>query len=211
MYCTNCGVQGNGNFCAACGTRHAGAADGTALEVTRAGEWQDEVRYSVLIRCAAVRDRIAKNSALAGKSMTGEEWLALCDKAFNPLYGVSLKTVATIAAPIYAKMGVKTGKVRTDVLTQPPGRGIVGVLCAFARNGLPLGEVHQCERGCVLEAKLPSDLWALMDGQLVVTVERVGVVTMVDAATTIPGQLYDWGKSTRCLDRLFSNLRSQAA
>ncbi len=62
----------------------------------------------------------------------------------------------------------------------------------------------------MFEAKLPSDLWAL-EGQVVVTVERAGPGTRVEAATKIPGQLYDWGKSTRCLAKLFADLHAPAA
>ena len=142
--------------------------------------------------------------------MSGEEWLALYDKVFKPLPGVSLTTVAAILTPLYAKMGIQTARTRTEQLAQPTGLVIVEVLCALARHGFPLDTVHQGAAGCVFEAKLPSDLWTLA-GKIVVTVERAGPGTRVSVATTIPGTLFDWGKSNRCLDHLFHDLHGRAA
>ena len=207
MYCVNCGLKLGGRFCAGCGTPVAPAAE--AKDLVPVGDWQHEVRYAVLLRFPEVRDRLAKVPESA-KTITGEEWLELCDQAFKPFAGVSVKTIATIAAPLYAKMGIKTGKKRASVFAEPPGQVIVDVLCALAKNGLPLVKVHQGQSGCVIEAKLPSDLWAF-EGQVVVTVEGIGEETKVEAATNIPGQLFDWGKSTRCLEKLFDNLGTKAA
>jgi hypothetical protein len=167
------------------------------------------VRYAVLLHFPEVLDRLAAIPECP-KRMTAEEWMGLCDKAFKPLHGVSLKTVASIAGPINAKLGIKTGKSRTEVLAGPTGEVLVQILCALARHGMPLVKVHQGESGCVFEARLPSDLWAA-EGRVVVTVERRGEGTRVEAATNIPGQLYDWGKSTRCLERLFGDLGIKAA
>ena len=161
------------------------------------------------MRYPEVRDRLAVIPEGA-KSISGEEWLELYDQAFKPFTGVSVKTVASIAAPLYAKMGIKTGKTRSEIRAEPPGQVMVEVLCALARHSLPLVKVHQGETGCVFEAKLPSDLWAL-EGQVVVTIERLGTQTKVEAATNIPGQLFDWGKSTRCLAKIFADLRTKAA
>ncbi len=205
MFCTNCGMKRTGNFCAGCGTRAEPAGD--VAEVLPVGDWRQEVRYAVLLHFPEVRDQLAAVET-CGKKMTGEDWLELYDKAFHTK--ISLKTVAAIAAPIYAKMGIKTGKTRTETLAEPPGQVMVAVLCALARHGLPLVKVHQGELGCVFEAKLPSDLWAF-EGQVVVTIERSGAGTKVEAATLIPGQLFDWGKSSRCLEKLFSDVRVKAA
>jgi hypothetical protein len=207
MYCTTCGMKQSGNFCAGCGTRFAPPDE--VVDLIPAGDWKQEVRYAVLLRFPEVRDRLAKVQKCA-KKMTGEEWLELYDKAFKPLTGVSMTTVAAIAAPLYAKIGIKTGKTRSEVLAEPPGQVMVDVLCALARLGLPLVNVHQGDLGCVFQARLPSDLWAF-EGELVVTVERAGVQTKVEAATNIPGQWFDWGKSTRCLENLFGDLHTKAA
>ena len=62
----------------------------------------------------------------------------------------------------------------------------------------------------VVTAELPADLWT-MSGKLVVAVERTLTGTRVQAATAIGGQYFDWGKSTRCLDGLFGDLKKRAA
>ena len=174
-----------------------------------AGDWRHEIRYAVLIYFPEVRDRLAAVKE-DKKGISGETLLDLCDKAMTPLTKVSPKTVAAIAAPLFASLGIKTGATRTETLAGPPGQVIVDVLCTLARHGLPLGKVHQADAGCVLEAKLPADLWAY-EGQLVVTIERHGDATKVTAVTTIPGQKYDWGKSNRCLETLFAELHGKAA
>jgi hypothetical protein len=210
MYCTNCGLMGTGNFCAACGTRLLPVPGNEPPQVLPAAGWEHEVRYEVLLQFPEVRNRLAKCSNGSTKKMTGEEWLGLYDQAFKPLTGVSMKTVAMIVAPLYAKIGIKTGKTRLEVVNEPSGRMIVNALCALAEAGLPLSEVHQGESGVVIEAKLPSDLWAF-EGQLLVTIERAGTATKIEAATNIPGQWFDWGKSTRCLEQLFGRLHARAA
>jgi hypothetical protein len=205
MLCSNCGQVGAGTFCPGCGRRLA------PPDVLPADDWSHEVRYAVLLHFPEVRARIARSGDGVRKKMTGEDWLGLYDAVMKPFNGgVSLKTVAAIVAPLYARIGIKTGKSRSEVYRSPPGRVIVDVLCALARNGLPLTEVHQAADGCVLEAGLPSDLWSFA-GQVIVTVNRAGPVTTVKAATTIPGTWFDWGKSGRCLDRLFGALERPAA
>ena len=87
--------------------------------------------------------------------------------------GFSVKTLTSIVVPLYAKMGIQTGKTRTEVLADPPGKVIVvEVLCAaLAKHGMSLVTVHQVQtRGAVLEAKLPSDFWSY-EGKVLVTVE----------------------------------------
>jgi len=205
MACSNCGQNATGNFCAGCGQRLP------PPEVIPAFDWEHETRYAVLLHVPEVRARIAQSSDGVRKKMTGEEWLGLYDTVMKPFNGgVSLKTVAAVVAPMYARLGIKTGKSRTEVYRAPTGRVIVDVLCALARNGLSLAEAHQAADGCVLEATLPSDLWSFA-GQVIVTVNRAGPVTTVKATTTIPGTWFDWGKSSRCLDRLFGDIERAAA
>jgi hypothetical protein len=83
-------------------------------------------------------------------------------------------------------------------------------LCSLARHGQTLRGVTQAHDGLLLEASLPSDLFSL-DGNLLVSVQRDGTQAEVCGSTHIGGQLYDWGKSNRCLDTLFSDLTREAA
>ena len=169
--------------------------------------WFDEIRYTVLLHFPEVRDQIANCAAQTKSRMTGEQFLGLCDTAFIPVAGVSVKKLATIVQPIYANLGVRTGKKRTELLPLPGGRIIVGVLCSLARGGQNLRKVEQAEDGCLLEAAIPSDIWSF-EGDLFITVKHHPPGTLVEAAAVIKGQLFDWGKSKRCLEQLFSDLRN---
>jgi hypothetical protein len=40
---------------------------------------------------------------------------------------------------------------------------------------------------------------------------RQGRATRVEAQTDIPGQMFDWGKSVRCLEALLGDLGTAAA
>ncbi|MFO0947105.1 MAG: zinc ribbon domain-containing protein [Planctomycetota bacterium] len=199
MFCSNCGKPGKGNFCAHCGHRFA---EGTP-EPEAPIDWENEVRYETLLRVPEVRSAIDRHGAMAKKGFTGEQFLAVFDKV-SPI-GVPLETVAAIAQPLYRKLGIATGKDRTETFSIPVGRVIVRVLCSLARNGQKLRGVQQGTDGCVLEAVLPSDLFSF-EGELLVSVHRKGAGTEVRAVTKIPGQYFDWGKSKRCLERLVQEL-----
>src|SRR6202020_68887 len=99
MFCTNCGLRLTGNFCGGCGARAGQAGEGQ--NVLPLGDWRQEIRYAVLLYFPEVRDRLAAISSPA-KKMTGEEWLKLYEKAFHPIPGVSVATLASIVAPISA-------------------------------------------------------------------------------------------------------------
>lgn len=94
--------------------------------------------------------------------------------------------------------------------TIPIGTAIVSALCSLARHGQVLQQVHQFEDGCLLESSLPSDMWSFA-GTLYVTLRKTQSGTSVDCATHIEGQLFDWGKSNRCIDELFADIQSTPA
>lgn len=66
-----------------------------------------------------------------------------------------------VGIPISRRLGIKTGKERTERLARPPGIVIVSVLCSLARHGQALEQVRQSDDGCVVHAKLPSDIWSI--------------------------------------------------
>jgi len=154
MYCSNCGVKAAGNFCCGCGARLASAA-ADSLPVLSL-DWEHEVSYETLLQNAEVRNLIARHAAQATERMSGEQFLELCDVAFNPLVGVSLEQLSRIAAPIFGKLGVKTGKARKEVIPGPVGKVLVGVLCSLARHGRKVKQAHQADNGCIVEAILPA-------------------------------------------------------
>ena len=216
MYCSHCGAAAAGNFCSDCGHPLPGGASvapvaarvpaAAALTDIAAGSWDDEVRYQVIVAVPTVRDMIAANAAAARTPYSAEKFLALADKALQPVApGLSLTTVASIAGPIYARMGVRTGQTRTQTYPRPIGRLLTDVLCALAANGYGVTQVQQGTDGCILQCSLPSD-WRSFAGEMVVDVQRAPGGASVRAATTIPGQVYDWGKSKQALERVFARL-----
>jgi len=227
MYCSECGVKGTGKFCTACGNRLAASNGFNAATSGREAtgevasfdptvfltiDWSELLEYEQLISIPAVRDRIARAAAQSKKRMSGEEILDLYGKAMGKLTGVPLpmSTIAGFAQSAYAKMGVKTGKSLTAVFAMPTGEMIVRVLCHHAKNGRMLRDVQQLADGCILRASLPSDLLAL-EGDLIVAVTRQLRATRIEAQTDIPGQMFDWGKSGRCLEGLLAELGTAAA
>jgi hypothetical protein len=213
-YCGFCGQPLSTPFCTSCGKpapMRAASSSETVMsaEFSEAVRWQDEVRYETLIRVPEVRDRIARAAATKQGRMSAEEFLAMADQVVS-LVGikmVSLKTLANVVLPIYERIGIKTGKTRSETLEMPVGATIVAALCAFAAQGQGIRQVQQFENGCLLEVSIPSDAWS-WEGSLFVTIRSDRSNTRVDAATTIKGQLFDWGKSQRLLITLFSALES---
>jgi len=201
MYCSQCGRQADGKFCSECGAA-------LQLPTLPPGGWEHELRYDVLVRVPEVRAMIDGHSRLSRKKMTGEQFLALCEKLVPT--GVPLERLAGIIQPITAALGMCTGKERAESIGAPVGRVIVRVLCSLAKGGQSIRSVQQASDGCLFEAALPSDFWSL-EGDLVVAVRQKGPQTEVRALTKIKGQLFDWGKSQCCLERLFADLHAVSA
>ncbi len=217
MYCHQCGERAHGAFCSQCGTKII-AADAAEREVARLAvesepiliDWSNEVCYDVLLRQPQVRELVARHAARAPKRMSEQEFLDLCDKALTPLAGFPVAKVVSIAQPIYARLGVKTGKNREEFFLAPVGRVLVATICTLAELGQSPTGVEQAEDGCVLRAKIPCDIWS-MSGEMVIAVRRMETGATVEAATIIQGQLYDWGKSKRMLATLFDGIHRNAS
>ena len=205
MFCSNCGTKGDGNFCRQCGSP---LKDASPRFDAVDQDWSGEVLYKRLIQVPEVRALIEKHASMAQKGLSGEEFLAFADKVL-PL-GISLEKLGSVVQPIYAQLGIKTGEERSESFPIPPGTLIVSALCSLARNGQILQQVRQLEDGCLLEALLPSDLWS-WQGILYVSVRKAGTGSRVDGAVDIKGQLFDWGKSDRCLETLFSDIGATPA
>lgn len=205
MFCTNCGAKISGKFCSECG-EPVTVPDTPESQPTT--DWTQEFNYEKLVILPKVKEMIAKHSSMSKKTVSGEEFLAIADKII-PL-PISLEKLTSVAQPISARLGIKTGKERSQNLSIPIGTAIVSALCSLARHGQVLQQVHQFEDGCLLESSLPSDMWSFA-GTLYVTLRKTQSGTSVDCATHIEGQLFDWGKSNRCIDELFADIQSTPA
>jgi hypothetical protein len=209
MFCSECGKPAQSKFCSHCGAPLAATELVTEIVLTDiVPEWDREVQYETILKYPGVRDKIERHARQAPKRLTGEQFLMLADKLV-PL-GVPLEGLVSVVQPLYERLGIKTGKERAQQVAAPVGQVIVRALCSLARHGQTLRGVTQALDGCLLEASLPSDIFSL-EGDLLVSVRRSGPHAEVCGATHIGGQLYDWGKSNRCLDKLFTDLKSEAA
>jgi len=173
-----------------------------------AADWSDEVCYERLLSHEEVRRLLLTAGRQRRPELSGEQFLAAFD-ALVPV-GFSLEKLCAILSPLYARMGIKTGKSSTQRYVLPPGRVLVAVFCSLAGQGIVLSRVDQAADGCVLTATIPSNIWSFA-GELVVGVHRDATATVVEAAAQIPGQLYDWGKSKRILEHLFRETQAFAA
>lgn len=209
MFCSECGKPAYGKFCSHCGASLVISESSPDLVPSEpVPDWDREVQYETILRFPGVRDMSDRHSRQAPKRITGEQFLALADKLV-PL-GEALEGLAAAIQPLYARLGIKTGKVQSHQVEAPVGRVLVRALCSLARHGQTLREVNQATDGCMLNATLPSDLFSL-EGELLVSVRRNGLQAEVSRATYIGGQLFDWGKSNRCVDQLFTDLSREAA
>ena len=203
MYCSNCGTKAQGKFCWQCGVPLT--AHGHAL----APPFDDSAPFDLVAvgRSPEARELVARHAAQAGKRLTGEEFLKAFDKPFSALAGIPISPIATVAQKVNARLGVKTGKERVATIDRPARETFLALLCSLARNGQLVRALHTATDGCVVEAVLPSDMFAF-EGTILVTLRRADPGTEVRASTIIPGQLFDWGKSNACLDTLLTDMRN---
>lgn len=213
MYCSNCGKKAEGNFCWSCGAPLAGRAEAPAAP-PEGGDPSAEAPGGAAFDLGAVaksleaRELVARYAAMAPKRLSGEEFM---DSFGGPLKavtgGIPVSSIATIAQPMYARLGVKTGKERVEMVDRPAREAFLALLCSLARNGQAVRALHTATDGCVVEAVLPSDLRSF-EGTILVTLRRADPGTELRASTTVPGQLFDWGKSSAALDALLADVRS---
>lgn len=209
VFCTECGKESAGKFCWNCGAplhiADAAPVSSTAVPSEAPVDWGNETNYEALLRNPEVRDLLAKEKP-ATVRMTGEEFVDTFGKILN-LPG-SLTPVLTIMQEVNGRIGIHTGKSRTEMYDRPIGRVVVSALCAVAKAGYKVEEARQATDGCTLICIIPSDMFSFA-GKLVITFRREPGGTSVQADTQIEGQLIDWGKSNRCISMLFSEVTAR--
>ena len=173
-------------------------------------DWEDSIEYQIVSDAPEVRAAIAQAKLQARQGVSSSQLLQVADQVATPFTaGVSSITIAKIAQPLYAKLGLKTGKERNELLPLRPGRALACILCALARQRNEVVDIQQADDACTLTALLPADLRG-MDGKLTISVRRHQQGTLVTAQALIEGQWYDWGKCQRGLDALFASFRQAA-
>lgn len=216
MFCTQCGAQAapEHKFCAGCGTRLEGAvadtAAGAALAAAPSGpleDWRETTNYRVVLGHPEVKALIAEASKATKAGMSAEEFLKLAQPVLNAAGagGVSMKLITEIAAPLYAKMGVKTGKDAKNGYATPYGRVLAAILCSLASRSQTLIAVQEGTDGCVIQAEIPSSL-TTWKGKLTLSVERRPEGSLVTSAAVFEGQASDWGRANRVLGELHQDI-----
>jgi hypothetical protein len=210
MFCSQCGNAAAGKFCSNCGAALAKPPESATLRANAqdANDWENEVRYDVLMQRPEVREMLARQAAAAPQRTNVKDFIASADKWLKPQ--APLGIVTEIAQPLAARLGVQTGKTRQERVGLPPGRALVNAMATLARHGYHPKTVQQAQDGCSIEAVLPADLWS-SEGTLLVTVRRAAGGSEVEARTVIKGQRFDWGKSRAILAEFFDELTKQPA
>jgi len=142
-------------------------------------------------------------AADAETGMSGKEFLDTAARVVaEPL---PLGAIGSGAARAYAALGVRTGKTRARTIDHPVGYSILGTLCFLGSKAMPISDVADAEGHCLIQAILPSSALS-WEGRVMVSIEAAEGGSFVEASTKIPGQLMDWGRSTRLLRDLFEDV-----
>jgi hypothetical protein len=222
MYCSNCGRPASGNFCSGCGhplakTDAAPVADtkpappplpsvNTPRNVVAAplsiNSWQEEHCYEMLLHYAEVRKVLSHYAKQAKKPF---DIIGLTDKAYKPLVGVSIKDIASIAAPLGDKLGLHRDIEETFESALPPGMMIVCCLAAFYTQGHELDKAFSDDDGSTLQGTIAPGLLA-WKGELKVVVLKRGTGCQVNIRINFPGSYYVWGKEKTVLKEYLAQL-----
>ncbi|MCC6508836.1 MAG: hypothetical protein IT423_07000 [Pirellulaceae bacterium] len=224
MVCSQCGEKAVGKFCHQCGSPIAPGninsdcktssdlgRDDDVLVLTAEhmidlpANWEMECNYDRIARWPLIRKLIQRHASQATSGPTGEDFLKLFDKVVaSP---IPLDRLASVLQPLYESWGIRISKERNEWVPTRIGRTIASALCSLAKHRQSLLSVEQHDSGCVLTAELPSSLCALK-GKVIIALASYREGSQVNAKTYIPGQVYDWGKSHRCLEQLCCELMS---
>jgi hypothetical protein len=170
-------------------------------------DWRATTNYRVVLAHPEVKALIADASKASKAGMSADEFMKLAQPVLDAAGsgGVPMKLIAEIAAPMYAKMGVKTGKDAKNGYATPYGRVLAAILCSLASRNQTLIAIEEGTDGCVVQAEIPSSM-TTWKGKMSLTVERKPEGTLVSSAVVFEGQSSDWGRAKRVLDDLHQDI-----
>jgi len=179
-----------GRFCSNCG--NAVAAD----------KIKDYTSYHLLLADDRCKQIIASEAAKAQSGVSAGEFLSLVEK----IVPIPLELMGNIGSKVIARLGIKTGKAQKAISPHAFAYVLLGALCSLARNSLGIQSVMEAANACTIEAKIPSGIWS-WEGKIRVAVLSQQGNTEIYAETEIPGQMYDWGKSKRTINKLLTDIQ----
>jgi hypothetical protein len=173
-------------------------------------DWADEFRLEVLLARPEVQSMVSACAHNARASMSGEEFLRRFANTVPLLAPVPGARSAFLNAAARGherglSRGHQTGKSQSAEFAAPIGHVITAVLCSLARNSQAVTGTEQLEDGCILTADIPSDR-KTFGGILTIEIGPTPNGTAVEGTATIPGQVYDWGKSKKVLATLIADV-----
>jgi hypothetical protein len=168
--------------------------------------WRTTIDYERLIAESEVRNLVARYSAQHTGGVSAEAILKLHDQFAPMLGGIKIESLANVVVPLFRQWGIGTGKSRKESIEAPAGHVLAGAICSLAYRGRKLQAVNQAQDGVMLVATLPSDAWS-WEGTIAVGITNWHSCTDVEVTTKIGGQMFDWGKSTRCVEQVFADIR----
>ncbi len=168
-------------------------------------DWSQEHRMDSLLARPEVQSMVTACSQNARTSISAEQFLARAGAAMPRHLEKAMMRGAARGRRLGLRWGMKTGKTQTAEFAAPIGHVSAAVLCSLARNSQPVTSVEQLDDGSVLVAEIPSDP-KTFGGVLTIEIRRCETGTSVTGTATIPGQLYDWGKSKQTLATLIADV-----
>lgn len=214
MFCSQCGVQTEGNFCHECGHRLRAPVSSVTASLAQhvpptpetPVDWENSPRFDVVSQSPEVRRDVSNAARATNDGDFAKSLLTLYDSV--EIIPVPIESLMGVAQPIGSALGIKTGKSRAITLQQPIGGVIASVIRSLARRNWVAREVEQAAEGCRIHVELPMTLWA-MKGTLIADVQRQENATQLAYATNIAGQFFDWGYSSRLLNCLIEEAQSE--
>lgn len=202
MYCHNCGFETKNENCPKCGTTIV--KPGSKIITS----WRKETDLKKVAKHPDVLDYIYEYSKLSNERISSQSLLDKFDLVFGTFTGISTNLIMEVAMPIYAKLGVKTGKKSEFVFELPINELFVRVLCAISANKkIEFNEFHQAKDGILIMSKVKSDLLTFK-GDLIITLKEENHKIKAELNSVIKGQLYDFGKSKRLVSKILNDLKS---
>lgn len=200
MFCSQCGKEVSGNFCAHCGA----SLQMETPSRQAAKHWQEEATIPGLLANPEVRALVRHFAAKAQKHLDADDYFSAIDKIFKP-GGVSFKALADVAVPIFGKLGIHTDHALTKVLAFSLNEAILRGMCVLAVKGWPVTKIDLAEKGIIIHATIPSDLFTWTT-DLLIHIEAEQQQAKLSLRTSIKGQWFDWGKSKRTMNRILDEI-----
>ena len=195
MHCPNCGAKvDSARFCPNCGK--------PLTTNQTAGKIRDYTSYEAIVADARAKELLQREAAGARRAASEQEIFESIERI------VPVPVPVSLIVEVYSALGVKTGKIREQVVNGRYAYAILGALSYLVRQSMPVTRVSETVDGCIVHAVLPPSWWH-WQGEVVIAFINLGSQAKVHAAVKIPGQMYDWGKSKAYLQGLFETVNER--